>query len=576
MQKTALFILSLLTHLIFANDHRLVSLSNQMDMLYKTQSDSAILVGEKALLLADTLGADSMQISLHSRLGFIRKTKGEMFLAGQHYQKAIELERNPNSEKSANRRLNLGDIYCRTGEHDKAIETFQSALQFYETKNNIDGIVDALLGIGYTYQMMKSYNTMLKYYHQALSYEDDIKDQRTRAGVYNNLANGLKLTDDFDLAMSYYEKVVSISQSINDKDGKSAALNNIAGCYNKLGKHKKALNVYKEALALKKEIANYWGMANCLNNTAIVWLALDETDSALVYVRKGLQISGKTHSKTLLKNSHLILSNTFVETGQFDSAYIHLEMSASLKDSIFNETVTRQIAEMEAKYQSEKKERENAELRIDNLEKQERLNRHRRTTVYLIFALFVMGGLVWLYLYRYRMSKKLLLQEEEIHQQQEILHVKEEEILNQKVEHRNRELTSKAMAMVQKNELLLKLVEDIEAFEYSNDEKQSRFSNRIVSRIRREVEGVDEWEEFRKWYEETSGEFLTSLTSKYPDLTPTEIKLAALIRLELTTKDIASLLSREISTIEKGRYRLRKKLNLQPNENLSKYLRLKV
>jgi len=128
------------------------------------------------------------------------------------------------------------------------------------------------------------------------------------------------------------------------------------------------------------------------------------------------------------------------------------------------------------------------------------------------------------------------------------------------------------MAMVQKNELLLKLVEDIEEFSTLDDQKQSRLISKIISRIRREVEGVDEWEEFRSWYEETSGEFLTSLHKHYPNLSPMEVKLSALIRLGLTTKDIAGLLSREIATIEKGRYRLRKKLNLQQNENLTKFL----
>lgn len=557
---------------LFADETQLDYFSNKMDSLYQIYPDSAILCGEKALHMADSLDLDSLQISLHSRLGFIRKSKGEMFLAGQHYQKAIELEHTSDSERSANRRLNLGDIYCRTGEYEKAIEVYQQSLQFYEKQQNIDGIVEALLGIGYTYQIMKSYDTMLKYYRLALSYDSDIQNQRVRAGVFNNLANGLKITGDYDLAMSYYEKVVSISKSINDKQGESSALNNIAGGYNKQGDYQNSLKTYKEALALKKLIYDDWGIANCLNNTAIIWSSLGETDSAFAYSNEGLRIAGKTNSKILLKNSHKILSSIFLEMGKYDSAYTHLEISTALKDSILNETVTKQVAEMEAKYQSEKKERENAELRIDNLEKQERLNRHRRATLYLVFALFLLGGLVWFYIYRYRMSQKLLAHEAEIHRKQEILHLKEEELLKQKIEHRDRELTTKAMAMVQKNELLLKLVEDIEEFSTVDDKKQSRLSDKIISRIQSEVKGADEWKEFKSWYEETSGEFLKSLNEKYPDLSPTEVKLAAFIRLGLTTKDIASLLSREIATVEKGRYRLRKKLNLQPNENITKYL----
>ena len=327
MQKTALFIFFLMTHLLFADENGVNNLSDIMDSLYQTNPDSAILCGEKALQIADSLDLDSLQISLYSKLGFIRKSKGEMFLAGQHYQKAVALEDNPNSEQSANHHLNLGDIYCRTGEHNKAIKVYQQSLQFYEKQQNIDGIVEALLGIGYTYQIMKSYDTMLKYYRLALSYDSDIQNQRVRAGVFNNLANGLKITDDYDLAMSYYEKVVSISKSINDKQGESAALNNIAGCYKKQGDYQNSLKTYKEALALKKLISDDWGIANCLNNTAIVWSELGKNDSALAYVRNGLEFVKNTHSKILLKNSHLILSDIFFKDEQFDSAYIHLEIS---------------------------------------------------------------------------------------------------------------------------------------------------------------------------------------------------------------------------------------------------------
>jgi len=572
MQKTALFIFFLFINLLSADETRLNNLSNRMDLLYQANSDSAIWCGETALHIADSLGLDSMQISLHSRLGYIRKTKGDMFTAKEHYEKAVELESDTNAERNANRRLNLGDIYSRTGEHEKAVEVYQEALQYYETQQDIDGIVGALLGIGYTYQMMKTFDLMLKYYHQALSFEKQLDDLRVRAGVFNNLANGLKLTGDYGLALFYYDKALSLSQTIKNVRGESSTLNNIAGCYKKQGDLQTSLKYYEKALTIKRRISDSWGIANTLNNMAIVLAKTGKVDSAIALVKESRILAENADSDILLKNNYLISSNIYAKQEQFDSAYVHLKISATFKDSILNETVTKQVTEMEAKYQSEKKERENAELRLDILEKQERLNRHRRATFYLVVAVFILVGFVWFYIYRYKMSQKVLAQENEIHTQKETLHQKEEEILKQKIEHRDRELITRAMAMVQKNELLLKLVEDIEEFSTLDDQKQSRLISKIISRIRREVEGTDEWEEFRSWYEETSGEFLASLHKHYPNLSPMEVKLSALIRLGLTTKDIAGLLSREIATIEKGRYRLRKKLNLQPNENLTKFL----
>ena len=553
------------------DEHGLDVLSQRMDSLYQSDNDSAIWCGETALHIADSLGLDSMQVSLHSRLGFIHKSQGEMYRAMRHYEKAAK-GRTVESKDDANRLLNLGDIFSRIGEYEQGVKAYQQALQYYETQEYTDGMVEALLGLGYSYQMIRSFDKALAYYRLALRNETLLHDPRIRAGVFNSMANGLKLSEEYDSAMVYYDKVVDISIAIGDKAGESGALNNLAGCYVLNEDYPTALELYRKTLGIKEQLGDIWGTANCLNNSAIVYKQIGQLDSALSAVQQGLKLAEKSRTTMLLKNSHQILADVYSKIGLPDSAYVHLEKAAAYKDSLMNETMARQIAEMEAKYQSEKKERENAELRAFNLEKIERLRRHRLATAYLVFALILLVGVMWFSRYRHRMTRKVLAQENEILRQADALHQKQEDMLKQQVEHRDRELTTKAMAMVKKNDFLLNLVEDIEKFSSPSEDTHPRLAKKLIALIRTEVNNNDEWEEFRIWYEETSGAFLSTLNEKYPDLSPLEIKLAALIRLLLSTKDIAGLLGREIATVEKGRYRLRKKLKLEPNENLTKFL----
>jgi len=89
MQKLTAYLLVFFINMLYGNEHGLDVLSQRMDSLYQSDNDSAIWCGEMALHIADSLGLDSMQVSLHSRLGFIHKSQGEMYRAMLHYEKAV-------------------------------------------------------------------------------------------------------------------------------------------------------------------------------------------------------------------------------------------------------------------------------------------------------------------------------------------------------------------------------------------------------------------------------------------------------------------------------------------------------
>ncbi|MCE1202899.1 MAG: LuxR C-terminal-related transcriptional regulator, partial [Bacteroidia bacterium] len=94
----------------------------------------------------------------------------------------------------------------------------------------------------------------------------------------------------------------------------------------------------------------------------------------------------------------------------------------------------------------------------------------------------------------------------------------------------------------------------------------------LVGRINRELKN----ERFQKLFDETfdqvHDDFLTRLKDLHPELTPRELRLCAFLRMNLSTKEIAPLMNISVRGVEIGRYRLRKKLNLERDENLIDYL----
>ena len=92
--------------------------------------------------------------------------------------------------------------------------------------------------------------------------------------------------------------------------------------------------------------------------------------------------------------------------------------------------------------------------------------------------------------------------------------------------------------------------------------------------IRELEQGItkDTWKEFELRFQDVHSDFYDKLNTLYPDLSPNELRLCAFLRLNMTTKDIAAITYLSINSINVARHRLRKKLDIDQDENLIKYL----
>jgi DNA-binding CsgD family transcriptional regulator len=144
--------------------------------------------------------------------------------------------------------------------------------------------------------------------------------------------------------------------------------------------------------------------------------------------------------------------------------------------------------------------------------------------------------------------------------------------LESEVQHNEAELASNTMNLLQKRELLNKIKEEIlKVQEEQEDDKRLKNIRRIIKIINEELDVSDDWEKFSVYFDKTNNDFLRTLKDNYPLLTPTDLKLCAYLRLNLSTKAIAELLNLSIRGVESSRYRLRKKLDLANEVSLSDF-----
>ncbi|OEK05609.1 hypothetical protein BFP71_15325 [Roseivirga misakiensis] len=134
-------------------------------------------------------------------------------------------------------------------------------------------------------------------------------------------------------------------------------------------------------------------------------------------------------------------------------------------------------------------------------------------------------------------------------------------------------LTSSAMHLIQKNQLLNQIKNTLKNINKEQEDKQLvKELGRIVRSIDKDLSTGTQWDQFQANFDQVHGNFITRLKEAYPGLTPQELRFSAYIRMNLSTKEIANLLNISVRGVEIGRYRVRKKLELKRENNLSDFI----
>ncbi|MBS1604205.1 MAG: hypothetical protein JST42_16175 [Bacteroidetes bacterium] len=214
----------------------------------------------------------------------------------------------------------------------------------------------------------------------------------------------------------------------------------------------------------------------------------------------------------------------------------------------------------------------------------------------LAWLFYVAVFIALLYYFYKRQQRKYLLQHTERLKKQRVSHEEEQrrlqyqhqleieksekEIIRLKniklqseIEHNNAVLASNTMNLLHKKELLNKIKDEILAVqEEVEPDKRTKNIRRIIKIINEQLEMNDDWERFSLYFDKSNNDFLKTLKESFPLLTPSDLKLCAYLRLNLSTKAIADLLNLSIRGVESSRYRLRKKLSISNETSLSDFL----
>ncbi len=310
----------------------------------------------------------------------------------------------------------LGNVYYSKGDFEKALEVLLAATKLHEKTNNKLGFSAALNGIANIYQSQGNLKMALEYYFQSLKIKQEINDSVNVAYTYNNIGLVYMEADSLDKALFYHRKCLELVEKYDDKKGMENSYGNIGEIYTQQKKYAQALEYQQKALKISEEISDKIGISASYTDIGKIYAKLNDHTQALANFEKALLPARTSGNKAGMRESYLGLAVSHYALGNYEKAIDNFEQYAIIKDSLMNQNNMENIEEMQARFDTEKKEGEILLLQKDKnirdlqiSEQAANINRQRIVMYSVIGGFLLIVFLIFFIWKSYREKKKINL-----------------------------------------------------------------------------------------------------------------------------------------------------------------------
>ncbi len=477
--------------------------------------------------------------------------------------------------------INLASLHRRKGDTEQALSLNIQAAQLLDSlvmrfpghKKYMQNQGLAFSGLGMIHAALDNHKLSNDYFQKALIVHQKLGDRQQIAYMLFNLGSNFYKKEVFDSAEVYWTRGIQYIDTTQQVTLLEAYYYNLGALKTTEKKWEEAIRYYHMAMQLVKKTGNQEELAKAYESLANLYIEKGDYQqaekvayTALSLVKDGLATKVRIHAD---------LASIYEKTGQLPKAITYYQKYTLLQDSLTNVEKNRAIAEMEAKYQHDQQQKELKlqSQQIELLSQDNQIKRLTRNMLALAVVLLLLVGFFVVRTQHLRMKRK---QEQLEHSrsllasQQENAMLREQK-LRQELEHRNQQLTSYTLNFIQKNELLEELKENVEVLQKQKQWTAQDFRS-LKHLIQQHVTIDQDWASFKMHFESVHPDFFVNLNEAFPELGPREMKLCALIRLNLNIKESALVLGISPDSVKTARHRVRKKMNLEQEDNIVEVL----
>ena len=568
-------------YMIVISDHDIENTPNYaasllgIAMLKINQSmfDTARLFIEQAGKISENLNDTSLlfkyyftKASLYHALEYFDKTE-ECFVSGLNL---AELAGNESQRHTF--LLNLCQVFVDKGMYVEAMKSFTDELKHSEATGNEEYQAIALQNMANIASLTNDYGEAIRLSRKSLAIQKKLNLLPDYADQLQNLGIYYKNMGVYDSAFRFYREALSILSQSGDTVKMIRVHYNMGNLLKNQQKFAEAEKEMKEVIHFCKNKEIFTGHVYALSSLATIYANTNRVDQGLAAIDSSLLMAKRNKLINLFINLYEIKHTLLAGIGRYNEAYQVLVLQQQLTDSLLSLDKQKEILALKTRYETEKKEAENVLLKKDN--------EVQKSRFWLLLMVFTFGIFALVAIIYVMFQKQKLMKQQKMLDDEKSIRV-EQEKRNQEVELEKIQIEKQ----LQEQELVYQSLvrADLIHINRSVKEKLSPFGmvitrkkdqeefTRVLSDLTRDA-SKDPMAEFELIFRQLHATFYEKLILLAPEISKSELQVAALIRLNFSTKDIARLTNLSITTIEITRHHLRKKLNLEQTGTLTTFL----
>ncbi len=478
-------------------------------------------------------------------------------------------------EKSESHQI-IGIVLFHQGVYQESLRHLLQAYASFDELKEREKSAETLNQLGIVYFNIKQPDLAQQQHQKALKLYEELKDEKGIAYSYGCIGHLYEKRKEFDEALGYQQKALNYYQKDNDKQGMATILENIGSVYEDQEIYALALDYFTQSLKLTQLIGDSLLMIVNINNIGDNYRKTQHYEKAIEWTKKAVELAHRLKDKYQLSSAYKDLSKIYGLSGDYENAYKNLEIGRNLYQDMYTQDASRQLELFQTLFEIERKNHA-----IQSFESDRKLNTIIKVT--LASSLVLLGLLAVVIISRQRLkikaNKEIIAQNAQFYEAQNKLMQAEienthlhEQRLQTELEAKAKSLTSHTLHIISKNKTLediqVKLAELLK--EGPNDHRKQLKS--LVKMIEHNFVQDKDWDDFRQIFEQVHQDFFNRLQHRASGLTPADLRLASLIRLNIPSKDISVVLGISPDSLRIARYRLRKKLNLTQGDSLTNFI----
>ncbi len=472
--------------------------------------------------------------------------------------------------------LRLSDWELNQANYSNAINFLDSFHQIVEKYQFTDLKGKDLLQRGNIHLGLKQYEEAKRFFEECVNlYLSDAEKSENLAESYNNLGIIEYLEKNPSTALVYYDKAGSIFKKIGDLKKWNIVLGNMALIHLQENQPQQALNYFKQQLTFYEQTNYQSSLAKTNGNIGYAYFLLNEVPTAIPFYEKCISIAKEHGFKNILAVTYKDLSETYKAIGDTKNALKNFEAYHQLETENISEKALKEVYELQIKYDKEIQDKKLVQQEQElSFLRQGKVIRQQRFYLLLAGTICLLSCSLFYYFFQKSKIKQIQfakqLNEEKL-KNQIALENREKTILKEQLTNKEKDLTSLALNISRKKDFAISIDQKLIALEKKLPEDFKPDIRHLKLFTNSQLKINDDLAFLEENIEDINHQFYDKLDS-FAKFSQSEKQICGLMRLNLSNKEIALLRNTTTNSAKVFRYRIRKKLGLQPDEDIIAFL----